>query len=169
MTAAEISAPSDLLVISLGAFGNKHAALYCALRDWLDRPIGWRIIPGARLLSAFEGDHNNALWRLAIEAVGLAAPYHKVVMAIERCQRSRYLLSILFYGGEVGYCVSFRDDVRRRRLELLAMNRPATSGADRNAGQNCQRQFEVRFHRFIFLGAGANMQLSRATWLAITR
>jgi hypothetical protein len=75
MTAAEISAPSDLLVISLGAFGNKHAALYCALPDWLDRPIGWRIIPGARLLSAFEGDHNNALWRLAIEALGLAATY----------------------------------------------------------------------------------------------
>ena len=84
MAAAEISAPSDLLVISLGAFGNKHAALYCALRDWLDRPIGWRIIPGARLLSAFEGDHNNALWRLAIEALGLAATYHKVVMAIEK-------------------------------------------------------------------------------------
>jgi hypothetical protein len=73
-------------------------------------------------------------------------------MAIERCQGSWYLLSILFYGGEVGYCVSFRDDARRRRLELLAMNRPATSGADRNAGQNCQRQFEVRFHRFILPG-----------------
>ena len=146
MAAAEIPHRAISWFISLGsdAFGNKHAALYCALPDWLDRPIGWRIIPGARLLSAFEGDHNNALWRLAIEALGLAATYHKVVMAIERCQRSLPSLhiSILFYGGEVGYCVSFRDDVRRRRLELLAMNRPATSGADRNAGQNCQRQLD---------------------------
>jgi hypothetical protein len=98
---------------SLGgdAFDNKYAALHCALPDRLDRLIGRRVIPRKRLLRAVESDHYKARWRFALEALGLAATNDEVVVAIERRQRFRDLLSILFYGSEVRYCVGFRDDV----------------------------------------------------------
>ena len=149
--AAHIGARAGYMHRSLrdDAFDEKHAALHCVLPDRLDRLIGWRIIPGTRLLNAVESDHYNALWRFAIEALSLSASNHEVVVAVERRQRSRDLLSIFLYGNEVRYCVSFRDEVGGGRLDLLSMNHSTAGPADRNASQHCQHEFVVRFHRLI--------------------
>src|ERR1700733_8349274 len=122
------------LIKSLGgdALDKKHAAFYCVLPEGLDRLIGWRIIPGTQLLRAVECDHYNALGRFAIEALGLAATNDKVVMAIERQERCRDLPSVLFYGSEVLYCVGFRDEIGRCRLDLLGMNRSIPCRTDRD-------------------------------------
>src|SRR6266852_1391595 len=124
---------------SLGgdAFGDKYAAFRRALPERLDRRIGWRVVPGARFLRAVKGDHHDALWRFALERLGLAATNEVVVL--ERRQRFRHLLPIFLHGSGVGYIADFGDDVSRRSLDLLGMNRFGASDADRDASQHGQR------------------------------
>src|SRR5450755_4012291 len=54
------------------AFDDEHTALRGVLPDRLDRLIGPRVVPLARLRGAVEGDHHDGFWRFALECLGLA-------------------------------------------------------------------------------------------------
>ena len=62
------------LLLAGDAFGDEYPALRRALPDWLDRLIGWRIVPGTRFLRAVESDHHDSLWRFALEESGSCRP-----------------------------------------------------------------------------------------------
>ena len=102
-----LTKPASTFSLGDDAFDEKHTALHRGLPDRFDRLVGWRIIPGTRLLRAIELDHYYPLWRFAIEALGLTATNNTVIVAIERRQRCWDPLSIFLYGSKVRYCVGF--------------------------------------------------------------
>src|SRR5215470_4715993 len=132
------------------ALRHKHAAYRSSLPDRLDGLIRRRVIPSKSFLGAVERDHHDALWRLALENLSLAATPDIVEAPTERRQRFRNLFRVLLKGGAVGY-LGFRDEISGRRFGLLRVNRHDAHCPDRNACQHRQRQLAVLIHLLALL------------------
>jgi hypothetical protein len=115
------------------------------LPDRLDGLIGRRVIPGESFLGAVEREHHDALRRLALESLSLAATDDIVEAAPERRQRFRNLLCVLLKRSAVGY-VGFCDQIGGRRFGLLRVNRHDAHCPDRNACEHRQCQVAFRIH-----------------------
>jgi len=131
------------------AFDDEYAAFGGTLPQRPDRGIGWRVIPGARLLHAVERDHHDpALGRFTFESLDFVASDHLVV--IERCEGFRNPGTVFLHGREIVH-LDFGNDVAGRCVRLSRLNGPGASNPDRDPSQNCESHFVVRFHNFVLL------------------